>query len=125
MPSRPETCPRGCFRFNKLPVGEYFMRCGKVTEARRARGEPVSAYKKVGGPRIVGGQHYYGGAVEMLLKGRGWGPAKRSGGMAAPYYPVRDNPCIRRLSREWALRYAEQRAHFKLALDAERRRRAG
>lgn len=122
MPNR-KVCPRGCSRFSKLPVGKYFMRCGKITEARRIRGEPVSAYKKVGGPRTVRGQFYHGGAVEMLLKERGWGPAKRVGGMAAPYYPVRDNPCIRQLSREWAMRYAEQRARFAMERERVWRRR--
>lgn len=124
MPSRLPMCPRGCVRFDKLPVGAYFMRCGKIAEGRRARGEPVSAYKKVGGPRTVRGQYYYGGAVEMLLKERGWGPAKRVGGMSAPYYPVRDNPCVRQLSRDWAIRYAEQRARFKMTQTSQRRRRA-
>jgi len=112
--SRP-TCPRGCFKFSKLPVDTYFMRCGKITEARRARGEPVSAYKKVNAR----------GCVEMLLKDRGWGPAKRTGrGMSAPYYPVNDDPCVRQLSRDWALRYAEQRAHYKLSQKAQPRRKS-
>jgi hypothetical protein len=107
-----EACPRDCFRFDELPVGSYFMRCGKITEARRARGEPVSGYKKVN-------EH---GSVEMLLKDRGWGPAKRLGGKSAPYYPVRDNPCIRQLGRDWAVRYAEGRAKFVTPKTARRRK---
>ena len=116
MPSRLSRCPKGCHRFDKLPVGAYYRRCGRVTLSRIARGEPVSAYKKVN-PQ---------GSVEMLLKSHGWGPGKRAGGKAAPYYQTTDNPCVFQLSREWAARHADQRALFAIAraeMMAEMRRR--
>jgi len=79
---------------------------------RLARGELVSAYKKVRDT----------GSVEMLLKEHGWGPGYRAGGKAARFFPVRDNPCVFQLSREWAARMASGYARAKLAKEARRRR---
>lgn len=121
MSKRRKPCPKGCKSFCKLAVGKYFQYCGPIAQARRARGEPVSAYKKVGGPKTVRGKKYSGGAVEMLTKDRGWGPAKRSGGMSAPYYAVKGCPCVRQVGREFAMRYAEARAKFKMGAKRTRK----
>jgi hypothetical protein len=115
---RRRTCKRGCKSFRQLKVGSYFQFCGPIAEARRARGEAVAAYKKVGGPKCVRGVCYAGGSVEMLLKKRGWG--KKS----APYHPVKGNPCIRPVGRDFAIRYAEARARFAMTRDERRARRA-
>jgi hypothetical protein len=115
---RNQPCKRGCLNFRRLKVGSYFQYCGPIAEDRRARGEPVAAYKKVGGPKCVRGICYAGGAVEMLLKGRGWG------NKAAPYRPVKGNPCVRKVGRDFAIRYAEQRAKFAIARDRRARRAA-
>jgi hypothetical protein len=85
------SCPKGCLLFEKVPIGGYFMGCGPRVRERLARGEPATAYEKVSGPRTVRGVRYAGGAVEMLLKKRGYG-AK-----AAPYFPVRSGQCVKYL----------------------------
>jgi len=54
----------------------------------------------------------------MLLKARGWG------GKLVPYRPVKGNPCIRPVGRDFAIRYAEARARFAIARKRRRARRA-
>jgi hypothetical protein len=115
---RRRTCKRGCKPFRQLKVGSYFQYCGPIVETRRARGEPAAGYKKVSGPKCVRGVCYAGGAKEMLLKARGWG------GKLVPYRPVKGNPCIRPVGRDFAIRYAEARARFAIARKRRRARRA-
>lgn len=100
-------CARGCVSYCKLPEGAYFAFCGPIAEARRQRGEPISGYKKVGEPKVVDGKSFSGGSIEMLLKKRGWGRK------SAMYRPVRGCPCVRKLGRDWAVRYAEAVAKAK------------
>jgi len=84
-------CPAGCKLFEKVPVGGYYQGCGPRVRARLERGEPATGYEKVGGPRTVRGKRYAGGAVELLLKARGYG-AK-----SAPYFPVGPCQCVKYL----------------------------
>lgn len=114
-------CPTGCMSFCDVPVGGYYQGCGPQVRARMARGEPASAYEKVSGPRTTrSGERYEGGAVEMLLKRRGFGPGKRAGGGSAPYYPVRGCPCVKYfgphgsdIARRKAIHAAERYAAWK------------
>ena len=115
---RRRACKRGCKSFRQLKVGSYFQFCGPIVEVRGARGEPSAGYKKVGGPKCVRGVCYAGGSREMLLKARGWG---RKTGL---YHPVKGDPCIRPVGRDFAIRYAEARARFAMARSKRRARRA-
>lgn len=106
------SCPPGCKLFEKIPVGGYYQGCGPRVRARLARGEPATAYEKVSDkPR----GDAVGGAVEFLLKGRGWGEK------SAPYYPVRACQCVQYLgphgsdiARRKAIQLAERYAEWKL-----------
>lgn len=107
--------------FEKVPVGGYFQGCGPRVRERLARGEPATGYEKVSDKRYDG---FIGGAVEMLLKSRGWG-AK-----AAPYFPVRPCQCVKYLgphhsdiARRRAVMLAEQYAAWRLHQVARERRR--
>jgi len=115
---RIKACDKGCTRFNRLKEDQYFQYCGPIVKDRRARGEPTSGYKKVGGKKCIRGTCYSGGSVEMLLKKRGWGKK------AAKYYPVKGDPCVRHVGRDFAIRYAEARARFVIARKRRRARRA-
>lgn len=115
------SCPRGCKLFEKVPVGGYYQGCGPRVRARLERGEPATGYEKVSGkPR----GDAVGGAVEMLLKRRGYG-AK-----SAPYYPVRACQCVKYLgphgsdiARRKAMLLAEQYAAWKAGQAAPSSRR--
>lgn len=118
-------CPPGCVPFEEVPVGGYFQGCGPRVRARLSRGEPATGYEKVSGPRVVRGQMYAGGAVEMLLKRRGYG-AK-----SAPYFPVRPCQCVKYLgphnsdiARRKAMMLAERYQAWRAgkAMPARRRR---
>ncbi len=124
MARRTTSCPAGCISFCDVPVGGYYRSCGpRALLWLRTGSRPITAYKKVSGPRVVRGVRYEGGAVEMLLKRRGYGEK------AAPYFPVRGCPCVRylgrdRLARQRAIQAAERYQAWRARQIAARRRRA-
>jgi len=97
-------CPTGCVSYCKIPTDSYFRYCGGQ-----------SGYKKVGKRKTVRGALYSGGAVEMLLKGRGW--AEKS----AHYYPVKGCPCVRRVGRDLAVAAAERHVMRKYGIKRARK----
>jgi len=114
-------CPKGCKLFEKVPVGGYYQGCGPRVRARLARGEPATGYEKVS-DKIHGDA--VGGAVELLLKRRGFGPK------SAPYFPVRECQCVKYLgphgsdiARRKAMMLAERYQAWKAGQAAPSRRR--
>lgn len=114
---RGNPCRPGCVSYCDLPVGSYFQYCGT-----RAMNAPTrSAYKKTAKSKTARGRKYSGGSVEMLLKERmeRMGLHKR-----APFYGVKGCPCVKKVSREFAIAAAERHLRRKLGMSGRARRAA-